>query len=57
VTNEAMFNRFPEPTLREILSDEIVEAMMKADRVDRHELEAMLAEVARSLEPRRATPL
>ena len=41
---------FHEPTLQEILSEEIVEAMMAADRVDRSELEAMLAEVAQNLD-------
>jgi hypothetical protein len=38
----------PEPTLTEILSDPIVEAMVEADRVDRHALQAMLREVART---------
>jgi hypothetical protein len=38
-----------DPTLKEMLSDAIVGAMMKADRVDRHELEAMLARVAREM--------
>jgi hypothetical protein len=38
-----------ELTVDEMLSDEIVQAMMAADRVDRYALEAMLAEVAQSL--------
>jgi hypothetical protein len=42
-------NQSQEPTLEEILSEEITEAIMKADRVDRYELEAMLTRVARSL--------
>jgi|RhiMethySRZTD1v2_1073278.scaffolds.fasta_scaffold57256_6 hypothetical protein len=47
-----------EPTVDEILSDEIVQAMMAADRVDRHALAAMLAEVARglSMDARRGLP-
>ena len=40
--------RDPEPTLNEMLSDPIVEAMMQADRVDRHALEALLSEVAQT---------
>jgi hypothetical protein len=43
-----LLERCWEPTLEEILADEIVGAMMAADRVDRHELEAMLTEVARN---------
>jgi hypothetical protein len=43
-------NSWREPTLQEILADEIVEALMAADRVDRHELQSMLTEVARNLE-------
>jgi hypothetical protein len=43
-------NPCQEPTLKEILSDAIVEAMMEADRVDPYELEAMLTEVARNRE-------
>jgi hypothetical protein len=39
----------PEPTVDEMLSDEIVLALMAADRVDRHALAAMLAEVAQTL--------
>ncbi len=37
-----------EPTLKEILSEEITEAMMQADGVDRYELETMLTQVART---------
>jgi hypothetical protein len=40
---------YREPTLDEILSDSIVEAMMRADAVDPDELEAMLGQVARTL--------
>ena len=36
-----------EPTLEEILSDPTVRAMMAADAVDPHELEAMLEALAR----------
>ena len=42
-------NAWREPMLEEILSDEIVRALMAADRVDRHELQAMLTEVARRI--------
>jgi hypothetical protein len=38
-----------ELTIDEMLCDEIVLAMMAADRVDRSALEAMLAEVAQTL--------
>jgi hypothetical protein len=38
-----------EPTVDEILSDEIVQAMMAADRVDRDALRAMLTMVAQNL--------
>jgi hypothetical protein len=41
--------RHREPTLEEMLSDPIVRALMDADGVDPHELEAMLKEVARTL--------
>ena len=44
----------PEPTLKEILAEDITAALMAADRVDPFELEAMLTEVARSL---RAAPV
>jgi hypothetical protein len=40
---------YREPTLDEILSDSIVEAMMRADSVDPDELGAMLGQVARAL--------
>ena len=36
---------FCEPTLEEILSDSIIEAMMQADGVDPHELRAELRKV------------
>jgi hypothetical protein len=39
--------RQPEPTLEDILSDSIIEAVMKADSVDPHQLAAMLKEVGR----------
>ena len=35
-----------EPTLEEILSDPIVEALMQADDVDADELDTMLGEIA-----------
>jgi hypothetical protein len=38
-----------EPTLDEILSDSIVEAVMRADAVDPDELGVMLGRIARSL--------
>jgi hypothetical protein len=41
--------RYREPTLEEILSDSIVEALMQADAVDPEELGAMLGKVARAL--------
>jgi len=37
---------YREPTLNEILSDGVIESLMKADRVDRVDLEAMLRQVA-----------
>jgi hypothetical protein len=40
-----------EPGLKEMLSDPVVVAMMKADGVDRRALEAALREVARRLVP------
>jgi hypothetical protein len=40
---------YREPTLEEILSDSIVEAVMQADAVDPDELDAMLARIARTL--------
>lgn len=45
---------YREPTLDEILSDSIVEALMRADAVDPNELGVMLGRVARAL---RAEPL
>jgi len=38
-----------EPTLDEILSDSIVEAVMQADAVDPEELGVMLGQIARTL--------
>jgi hypothetical protein len=40
---------YREPTLDEILSDSIVEAVMQADAVDPDELGVMLGRVARAL--------
>jgi hypothetical protein len=40
---------YREPSLEEMLSDPIVRAMMDADGVDPHRLEAMLKEVGRNL--------
>ena len=40
---------YREPTLGEILSDSIVEAVMRADAVDPDELGVMLGRVARTL--------
>jgi hypothetical protein len=40
------FGRWREPTLDEILSDPIVEAVMRADSVDRTALEDMLQTIA-----------
>ena len=40
---------YREPTLEEILSDSIVEAVMQADAVDPDELGVMLGRVARAL--------
>ena len=37
-----------EPTLKDILSDSIIRAVMDADGVDPHELEMMLTRVDRS---------
>ena len=42
-------NFYREPTLDEILSDSIVEAIMQADAVDPDELGVMLGRIARSL--------
>jgi hypothetical protein len=46
---------YREPTLDEILSDSIVEAVMQADAVDPDELGVMLGQIARTL--RAATPV
>ena len=40
---------YPEPTLDEILSDSIVEAVMQADAVDPDELGVMFGRIARTL--------
>jgi hypothetical protein len=40
--------RHREPTLEQMLCDPIVRALMDADGVDPHELEAMLKEVGRT---------
>jgi hypothetical protein len=42
-----------EPTLEEILSDPLTRAVMEADGVDRHQLEAMLRQAGRNLPPLR----
>jgi hypothetical protein len=51
---------YREPTLEEILSDSIVQAVMQADAVDPEELDAMLGRVAHALRAaapvRRASP-
>jgi hypothetical protein len=44
-----MMGCFDEPTLDEMLSDSIVEAVMEADAVDPRELDALLSGVARTL--------
>jgi hypothetical protein len=41
----------PEPTLEEMLSDSIIQAVMEADGVDPRELEAMLREAGRNSSP------
>jgi hypothetical protein len=43
-----MFRCSPELTLNDVLSDSLVQAMMAADGVDPHELEATLREIART---------
>ena len=43
-----MIWRQREPTLKEILSDSIVTALMAADGVDPHELETMLQKIGRT---------
>jgi hypothetical protein len=40
---------YREPTLDEILSDSIIEAVMRADAVDPDELGVMLGQIARAL--------
>jgi hypothetical protein len=40
-----------EPTLKDMLSDSIVRALMAADGVDAHELETMLMQIGRSSAP------
>jgi hypothetical protein len=42
-----MFRCSPELTIKDVLSDSLVRAVMAADGVDPHELEATLREVAR----------
>lgn len=42
-------NSYREPTLEEMLSDSIVEAVMRADAVDPDELGTMLGKIARAL--------
>jgi hypothetical protein len=46
--------RHREPTLEQMLCDPIVRALMDADGVDPHELEAMLKEVGRTLRAARS---
>ena len=50
-----MIWRQREPTLKEILSDPIVTALMSADGVDPVELEAMLTQINRRLKSPRQT--
>ena len=45
-----MIWRQHEPTLKEILSDSIVTALMEADGVDPDELEAMLKKIGEDVE-------
>jgi hypothetical protein len=40
-----------EPTLKDMLSDSIVRALMAADGVDAHELETMLMQIGRNSGP------
>jgi hypothetical protein len=47
---------YREPTLDELLSDNLVKLVMKADGVDADELEAMLRKVADSRPKERAIP-
>jgi hypothetical protein len=44
-----MYWHHREPTLEDMLSDPIIRAVMDADRVDPHELKAMLTDVGRAL--------
>jgi hypothetical protein len=37
-----------EPTLKDMLSDSIIKALMEADGVDPHELEAALTQIGRN---------
>jgi hypothetical protein len=49
-----MYWHHREPTLDDMLSDPIIRAVMDADRVDPHELQAMLKDVGRALSAARA---
>jgi len=51
-----MYRHHREPTLEDMLSDPIIRAVMDADRVDPHELQAMLKDVGRALSTARGTP-
>ena len=44
-----MYWHHREPTLEDMLSDPIIRAVMDADRVDPHQLKAMLNDVGRAL--------
>ena len=44
-----MYWHHREPRLEDMLSDPIIRAVMDADRVDPHELQAMLKDVGRAL--------
>jgi hypothetical protein len=44
-----MYWHHREPTLEDMLSDPIIRAVMDADRVDPHELKAMLKDIGRAL--------
>jgi hypothetical protein len=46
-----------EPTLDEILSDSIAEAVMRADSVDRNALDAMLRDIAQHIQASHLTRL
>jgi hypothetical protein len=43
---DAMIVSFREPTLKEILSDPVTKAVMRADGVEAGEIEAMLRDIA-----------